>query len=114
MNKKFQKLVAPGMRLYLLVMVVFAVATFFVHEKLAMIEAALIVILIVYSLLDARRRRRQLVDYIEGVTYNAENAKKQHPYEFPSAYRGFQDGRLPDNLGQPDILQPFRQAKAQL
>lgn len=83
MNKKFQKLVAPGMRLYLLIMVVFAGATFFIHEKLAFIEAAVILILIIYSLLDARRRRKQLVDYIEGVTYNAENAKNNTLMNFP-------------------------------
>ena len=83
MNKKFQKLVAPGMRLYLLIMVVFAGATFFIHEKLAIIEAAVILILIIYSLLDARRRRKQLVDYIEGVTYNAENAKNNTLMNFP-------------------------------
>ena len=83
MNKKFQKLVAPGMRLYLIVMVLFAGVTFFIHEKLAVVEAALILILIIYSLLDARRRRRQLVDYIEGVTYNAENAKNNTLMNFP-------------------------------
>ena len=83
MNKKFQKLVAPGMRLYLLIMVVFAGVTFFIDEKLAIAEAAIILILIIYSLLDARRRRKQLVDYIEGVTYNAENAKNNTLMNFP-------------------------------
>ena len=83
MNKKFQKLVAPGMRLYLLIMVVFAGVTFFIDEKLAIAEAAIILILIIYSLLDARRRRKQLVDYIEGVTYNAESAKNNTLMNFP-------------------------------
>ena len=83
MNKKFQKLVAPGMRLYLIIMIIFAVVTFFIDERLAIVEAALILILIFYSLLDARRRRKQLVDYIEGVTYNAENAKNNTLMNFP-------------------------------
>ena len=83
MNNKFQKLVAPGMRLYLLIMAFFAGITFFIHEKLALAEAAIILILIVYSLLDARRRRKQLVDYIEDVTYNAESAKNNTLMNFP-------------------------------
>ncbi len=83
MNKRFQKLVAPGMRLYLLIMIIFAAITFFINERLALAEAALIVILIIYSLLDARRRRKQLVDYIEDVTYNAESAKNNTLMNFP-------------------------------
>lgn len=83
MNNKFQKLVAPGMRLYLIIMVIFAVITFFLERNLAIAEAAIILILVVYSLLDARRRRKQLVDYIEDVTYNAESAKNNTLMNFP-------------------------------
>lgn len=83
MNSKFQKLVAPGMRLYLIIMVIFAAVTFIFNEKLAMVEAAVILILIIYSFLDARRRRRRLVDYIEDVTYNAESAKNNTLMNFP-------------------------------
>lgn len=84
MNKGFQKLVAPGMRLYLLIMIVFAAITFFfANETLAFAEAAVIVILIIYSLLDARRRRKRLVDYIEDVTYNTESAKNNTLMNFP-------------------------------
>lgn len=83
MNNKFQKLVAPGMRLYLIVMVIFAAVSFFVDERLAIVEAAVILILVVYSMMDARRRRKQLVDYIEGVTYNAESAKNNTLMNFP-------------------------------
>ncbi len=83
MNNRFQKLVAPGMRLYLLIMIVFAGITFLVNERLAIVEAAVIIVLIIYSLLDARRRRKQLVDYIEDVTYNAESAKNNTLMNFP-------------------------------
>ena len=60
MNNKFQKLVAPGMRLYLIIMVIFAAVTFIFNEKLAIVEAAVILILVIYAFLDARRRRKQL------------------------------------------------------
>jgi len=83
-NNRFQKLVAPGMRLYLIIiMVIFAVVTFFLNEKVAMVEGAIILILIIYSLVDARRRRKRLVDYIEDVTYNAESAKNNTLMNFP-------------------------------
>ena len=82
-NSRFQKLVAPGMRLYLIIMIVFAAVTFLLNEKLALAEGAIILILIIYSLLDARRRRKRLVDYIEDVTYNAESAKNNTLMNFP-------------------------------
>ncbi len=84
MNKRFQKLVAPGMRLYLFIMIVFAVITFFFADQmLAFAEAGVILILIIYSLVDARRRRKKLVAYIEDVTYNTESAKNNTLMNFP-------------------------------
>ena len=83
MNQKLQKLIAPGTRLFLLIMAVFAVVTFFFNETLAFVEAGVILLLIIYYVIDARRRRKQLVDYIENVTYNAESAKNNTLLNFP-------------------------------
>ena len=83
MNKKLQKLIEPGTRLFLLIMVLFAVATFFFNETLAAAEAVVIALLVIYYLLAARRRRKQLVEYIENVTYNAESAKNNTLMNFP-------------------------------
>lgn len=83
MNKKLQQLLAPGRKLYLLLMALFAVATFFFNESLAIVEGAVVLLLIAYSLIDARRRRKQLVDYIESVTYDAESAKNNTLMHFP-------------------------------
>ncbi len=82
-NKKLQKLIEPGTRLFLLIMILFAVATFFFNETLAAVEAVVIVLLVVYYLLAARRRRKELVEYIENVTYNAESAKNNTLMNFP-------------------------------
>ena len=82
-NKKLQKLIEPGTRLFLLIMVLFAVATFFINETLAAVEAIIIALLVIYYLLAARRRRKQLVEYIEAVTYNAESAKNNTLMNFP-------------------------------
>ena len=83
MNKKLQKLIEPGTRLFLLIMVLFAVATFFFNETLAAVEAIVIALLVIYYLLAARRRRKELVEYIENVTYNAESAKNNTLMNFP-------------------------------
>ena len=83
MNKKLQKIIEPGTRLFLLIMIAFAVASFFFNETLAVVEACVIALLIIYYLLAARRRRKQLVAYIENVTYNAESAKNNTLMNFP-------------------------------
>jgi c-di-AMP phosphodiesterase-like protein len=83
MNKRIQRAVEPGTRLFLLILVVFAAITFFFKEELAMAEFGVIAILLVYSFLNSRRRRRELVKYIEDVTYNAESAKNNTLMNFP-------------------------------
>lgn len=83
MNKKLQKLIEPGTRLFILIMVLFAVATFFFNETLAIIEGGIIALLLIYYFLAARHRRKQLVEYIENVTYNAESAKNNTLMNFP-------------------------------
>jgi len=82
-NKKLQKIIEPGTRLFLLIMIAFAVASFFFNETLAIVEACVIALLIIYYLLAARHRRKQLVAYIENVTYNAESAKNNTLMNFP-------------------------------
>jgi len=82
-NNKLQKLIQPGIRLFLLIMAVFAVVTFFFNEKLAAVEVGVIVLLIIYSLINARKRRKQLLSYLEDMTYNTESAKNNTLMNFP-------------------------------
>lgn len=83
MNKKIQRVIEPGTRLFLIILIIFAVITFFFKEELAITEFVVIAVLIVYSFLNARSRRRELVKYIEDVTYNAESAKNNTLMNFP-------------------------------
>lgn len=83
MNKKIPMAFEPGTKLFLIILTVFAVITFFFKEELAITELAVIAVLVVYSFLNARRRRRELVEYIEDVTYNAESAKNNTLMNFP-------------------------------
>lgn len=84
MNKKLQRLVEPGVRMYLFFLVLFAAASlFFEQYVLAMVEGGVILLLMIYSFVVARKKRRELVAYIESVTYDAETAKNNTLLFFP-------------------------------
>ncbi len=83
MNKKLQRLVEPGMRLFLFFLVVFAAVTYFFDVRLALAEGAVILLLLIYSLMNARARQKELLAYIETVTYNAESAANNTLIHFP-------------------------------
>ena len=83
MNKKLQKLIEPGTRLFLIILVLFALATFFFNERLAAAEAIIIALLVIYYMVAARNRKKQLFAYLEDVTYNAESAKNNTLLNFP-------------------------------
>jgi len=78
-----QRLVEPGIRLFLVFLVLFSAVTYFFSLKLAAAESVVTVLLIVYYVIDARKKRRELVEYIESVTYNVESAKKDTLLNFP-------------------------------
>lgn len=82
-NKKLQKIIEPSTRLFLFIMVAFAVASFFFNQTLAAAEAGVVILLIIYSLLAARKRRKQLMAYIDDLTYNTESAKNNTLMNFP-------------------------------
>ena len=84
MNKKIQRLVEPNIRVYLFFMVAFAAASlFFGQYLLAIIEGGVILLLVVCSLFVSRRKRRELMEYIESVTYDADTAKNNTLLNFP-------------------------------
>ena len=73
MNRKIVKLFQPSMRLYFMVLVLFAVLTFFFksHTKyLAIAEAIIVVLLGVYTWISGKKRTHRLLSYIESVTDN--------------------------------------------
>ncbi len=94
MNKKIRKLVEPNRKLFLVFLVLFAVITIYSNWKLAAFEGCVVLALIIYSVVDIRRKQRQLVEYIESVTYSTESAKKDTLLHFPLPMVMF---RLEDN-----------------
>lgn len=83
MNQKLQKFIRPGLPLFMVVMACFAVVSFFVDWRLAVAEGAALVVLALYSLATSRRRHRELVDYMESITYDITNAKNDTLLHFP-------------------------------
>jgi len=86
LNKKIKRLFEPNMRLYFILLVVFAGVTFLTGKQNAVIayaEAALIVALYFYSRASLRRRNRELTKYIESVTQNVDSAARGTFSNFP-------------------------------
>lgn len=73
----------PGMKLYLVILLAFAAATLFFDNRLALAEGVVIFLLLIYSIVSARHRRREFKAYIESVTYNAESAANNTLINFP-------------------------------
>lgn len=84
MNKNLKRLAEPNVSMHLFFMVLFAAATlFFKMYELAVAEAAVILLLVIYSLVVGRIKRKQLAAYIESVTYDTETAKNNTLMNFP-------------------------------
>ena len=85
MNKLTKKLEVSGARIYVMCLVVFAAVTYlFYGEKyLAIAEAVTAFGILIVSRIAVRRRQRELLQYIESVTYESEEAKNNAMMNFP-------------------------------
>ena len=76
-RKKLSRLLEPGMRLYFIVMVIFAAAAAVLREyALAAVELAATVGLYVYFQRSNAHRRKEILKYIDSVSYNMDAATK--------------------------------------
>ncbi|SMC90615.1 DHH family phosphoesterase [Papillibacter cinnamivorans] len=76
MNKKIARLLEPSLRLYFAVFVCLAVVSAFFNIYLAAVEAVLLVVLYLYFRSTNIRRRKEILKYIESVTYDVDSATK--------------------------------------
>lgn len=86
MNRKIKQFLEPSMKMYFVVLVLFAIATFFFGKnefQLAVVELAVIILLFVYSRVTSRKRGQDMVQYIESVTSNIDSATKNTLTNFP-------------------------------
>lgn len=82
---KIPRALMPNSRMFLLFLIIFAVATFFFSDRLwlSAAEGVVILLLIIYSLIMQRTKRKTLMRYIESVTYDTETAKNNTLQNFP-------------------------------
>lgn len=82
-SNKIQRMLEPGLKMYLFVLVAFAAAAVFFNRVLAMVEGGIILVLLVYSIISTRRRRKAFREFVESVTYNTESATSNTLIHFP-------------------------------
>ena len=84
MNKKFKRLVEPNMRLYFIMLLIFAVGTFVLGNTiLALAELGIIIILFIYSSITRKKRSQAIMEYIENVTGDIDTATNSTAGKFP-------------------------------
>ena len=84
MNRKSLRPSEPGVRAYLLFLILFAAASLIVGQYLlAAVEGGIIAALAVYAIIAGRNNRRELMEYIESITYDTETAKNNTLQNFP-------------------------------
>ena len=83
MNKKISRLLRPGMRLYFIVIVLFAAAAALFNYYLALGYLAVGLILFIYSKLATRRQKKALLGYLEELSYSVETVGKDNMVNFP-------------------------------
>jgi len=84
MNRKSLRPSEPGVRAYLLFLILFAAASLIVGQYLlAAAEGGIIAALAVYAIITGRNNRRELMEYIESITYDTETAKNNTLQNFP-------------------------------
>ncbi len=77
-RKKLTRLLEPGMRLYFIVMVLFAAAAAVLGRNyiLALVELVVIVVLYLYFRQSNAKRRKEILKYIDSMSYNVDAATK--------------------------------------
>ena len=99
MNKKISRLFRPSTRLYFMLLICFAVATFLYSERnwpLAIIEFSVIFLTFIYSLISNSRQKKKLLSYIESVSHSVDTAANDTllNYPLPMAVFNMNDGEI--------------------
>ncbi|MEG1878838.1 MAG: DHH family phosphoesterase [Pseudoflavonifractor sp.] len=75
-KNKLSHLLEPGLRLYFITLVCFAVASAFFNPYLALAEGAVVVLLYLYFRRSNSKRKKEILKYIDNVTCNIDVATK--------------------------------------
>ena len=83
MNNKIQRFIEPNTRFYFVIMLIFAVVSLFFDVRLGLAELGALCLLVIYALIVSRKKRRELIAYIDSITYDVQNAKNDTLLNFP-------------------------------
>ena len=73
-NNKIQRFIEPNTRFYFVIMLIFAVVSLFFDVRLGLAELGALCLLVIYALIVSRKKRRELIAYIDSITYDVQNA----------------------------------------
>lgn len=85
MNKRLSRLIEPGMRLYFVILLLFAGVTAWMGMyELAAGELVVVIIVYIYFVIRRRHNRRDILNYIQSSTENMDAASKETLLNMPS------------------------------
>ena len=76
MNQTLKRLPETQMKIFFLIYVVFAAATFYFSPLLSILEALVILLLLTYYLITKRRRQQKVTRFIAALNHNIDSAGK--------------------------------------
>jgi len=81
-NKKLPRLFKPNIRLYFMMLIAFAVSTFFIgdyYRILAGVQIVIVIFLAIYSRVAAKRRTAKLLEYLESISDSMDLTMRETP-----------------------------------
>lgn len=76
MNQKMQRFFEPGIRLFIAVLLAFTAVTAFFRWEVALLELAVVLVLVAYYFSNKSKRQRDMVSYVEKLTVQVDEAAK--------------------------------------
>ncbi len=82
-NRKGKTYSEPIIVISLVIMCLFAAATYFIERRLAAVELGVTLALMIYSQVRVRKNRKEMQAFVESITYNTESATNNTLIHFP-------------------------------
>ncbi len=83
MDKRLQQLTRSGIKLSIILLVIFAIVSAFYNPLIAVIEGAAILLLLLYNVALTRRRAADIRKYVEDLTFQVDDTGKNTMANFP-------------------------------
>lgn len=83
MNKRFMSMLEPRFRLCFIMLIVFALASFFIHPWVAVAELFAVLLVYLQFRNTVMKRNREVLSYVESMIYNVDAATKDSLLNFP-------------------------------